>query len=151
MKILGVVAAFLCLSLTAVMDAHALWYFRGTQVSVGDYSQMTASSAAPDGAGGTVVVWATDQHVYAKRYDSTGAVVSGWSLVTVGDVEDTPAGAPQIVFNGTYWYVAWVDPHMVAGGGSPVPGYIVRVAKLKSAGVVFHSAYIFDSGTSDAR
>jgi hypothetical protein len=133
------------------IDAHALWYFDGSQVSSGAYAEMTGLSAASDGAGGMVVVWSTNEHVYAKRYDSTGAIVSGWSLVTVGDVEDTPSEAPRIIFNGTYWYVAWIDPHMVAGGGgTSIPGYIVRVAKLKSTGSVFHSANVFSAATSDA-
>jgi hypothetical protein len=151
MKFLQVVFAFVLLSITAVMNAHALWYFGGNQVAVDDYDLITPSSAATDGAGGMVVVWASDEHVYAKRYDSSGAIVSGWSLVTVGNVDDTPSEAPQIIFNGTYWYVGWIDPHMVAGGGgTSVPGYIVRVAKLKSTGSVFHTASVFDATTNQA-
>ena len=144
MKSPRVFSVLLLLVFAFAIDAHAQW---GINLDSAPYPyELGIPGAASDGSNGVVVAWADDesQFVYAKRITSTGGVT--WGPVEVGYTEAAAVEAPQVVKQGSNWFVAWIDPHDAHGG----PDYLIRIAKLNSSGSVIGSTSISDTTVSAA-
>jgi hypothetical protein len=137
-RVLRVATALACWVGTVAAPAVADWPTDGVLLSTATgpstdfYPPLAAISAAPDGAGGAIVVWSDRYYVFAQHVTVDGEIAAGWPANGVQIAPQEPYEEhqyPSIVSDGAGGaIIAWYESHR---DGSAY----TRVQRLTGAGV----------------